>query len=250
MSHFLCLVTCWPKLEFMLEIQTIQQCFQILTIHRAGSFRNPCNKTNEVELIFSKIARWASRAEEEMSHREMLRLIFSIKNSLSDVVPSSPSWGRSYYTHWHLGWIASPLHQLCDAMPRGIELKHWTHFLHFATRSFEATISSRSRWCSLRRAESSRWSLSLPTCLAHSPQRGRKCRRISAKKNNSQHVPVCWDSSKTINITHLRTLILMLILLINDLNISKNKINMNLHTATVSATIGAVRIFNMSTSCQ
>ena len=156
--------------------------FLFLTIHRAGSFINPCNKTNEVELIFSKIARWASRAEEEMSHREMLRLIFSIKNSLSDVVPSSPSWGRSYYTHWHLGWIASPLYQLCDAMPRGIELKHWTHFLHFATRSFEATISSRSRWCSLRRAESSRWSLSLPTCLAHSLQQGRKCRRISAKK--------------------------------------------------------------------
>lgn len=129
-----------------------------------------------------------------MSHREMLRLIFSIKNSLSDVVPSSPSWGRSYYTHWHLGWIASPLYQLCDAMPRGIELKHWTHFLHFATRSFEATISSRSRWCSLRRAESSRWSLSLPTCLAHSLQQGRKCRRISAKKNNSQYVPVCRNS--------------------------------------------------------
>ena len=163
-----------------------------------------------------------------MSHREMLRLIFSIKNSLSDVVPSSPSWGRSYYTHWHLGWIASPLYQLCDAMPRGIELKHWTHFLHFATRSFEATISSRSRWCSLRRAESSRWSLSLPTCLAHSLQQGRKCRRISAKKTTVNMFLSAETVSETINFAHLWTLILMLILLINDLNNSKNKINMNL----------------------
>ena len=164
-----------------------------------------------------------------MSHREMLRLIFSIKNSLSDVVPSSPSWGRSYYTHWHLGWIASPLYQLCDAMPRGKELKHWSHFLHFATRSFETTISSRSRWCSLRRAESSRWSLSLPTCLAHSLQQGRKCRRISAKKKTTVNTFLSAETvSETINFAHLWTLILMLILLINDLNNSKNKINMNL----------------------
>ena len=34
--------------------------------------------------------------------------------------------------------------------------------------------------------------------------------------------------SETINFAHLWTLILMLILLINDLNNSKNKINMNL----------------------
>ena len=51
---------------------------------------------------------------------------------------------------------------------------------------------------------------------------------IKSKPKNTQHFPVCRDSSKTINIAHLRTLILMLILLINDLNNSKNKINMNL----------------------
>ena len=55
--------------------------------------------------------------------------------------------------------------------------------------------------------------------------------------------------SETINFAHLWTLILMLILLINDLNISKNKININLQTANPT-TIGAVRIFNMSTPCQ